>query len=124
MAKLDPFFGPHSGDLKIWVRNFPVGTGAFGDFSDFQATFDGSYSAFGKKGTFDIAFALTDKNPGAQSGPCTITLNGKTDNAATYQVNGGKLTITTTLNTVPIAVYTSEGGTQVDNISGLSIWIG
>jgi hypothetical protein len=124
MAKLDPYFGPHTGNQKIWVGFFSVGTGTFTQFSDFQAAFDGSYSAFGQSGTFDIQLALTDKNAGAQSGPCTITLNGKTDNAATYQADSEKLTITTTLNAEPIDIYTKQNGTQVDNISGHNLWIG
>ena len=61
---------------------------------------------------------------GAQSGPCTLTLNGKTDKAATYQADSSKLTITTTLNAEPIDIYTKQSGTQVDNISGHNLWIG
>jgi hypothetical protein len=124
MAKLDSYFGPHAGKQKIYVGIFSVGNGTFKQFSDFDATFDGSYSAFGQSGTFDIQLALSDKNPGAQSGPCTITLNGKTDSAAKYQAHSGKLTITTALNAVPIDIYTSQGGTQVDHISGHNLWIG
>jgi hypothetical protein len=124
MAKLDSYFGPHTGNQKIWVGIFSVGTGTFKQFSDFKTTFDGSYNAFGQSGTFDIQLALTDNNAGAQSGPCTITLNGKTDKAATYQADSSKLTITTTLNAEPIDIYTKQNGTQVDNISGHNLWIG
>jgi hypothetical protein len=124
MAKLNPYFGTHAGDLKIYVGVFPVGKGAFTQFGDFTATFDGSYQAFGQSGTFDIQLMLSDKNPSAPSGPCAITLNGKTDDAAKYQAASDKLTITTALNDKPIAIHVSEGGTQVDNISGHNLWIG
>jgi hypothetical protein len=53
-----------------------------------------------------------------------VTFNGQTDNAATYQVNGHKLTFKTTLNPVSIDVHASQGGTQVDNVSGHNLWIG
>ncbi len=124
MAKLDPYFGPHAGSLKIYVGIFSIGTGDFTAFSDFQAAFAGSYSAFGQSGTFAIAIGLTDQNPASTSGACQVTLNGKSDSAAKYQVNAQKLTITTALNDAPLDIYTNQNGTQVDNISGHSIWIG
>jgi hypothetical protein len=124
MAKLDSYFGPHAGNLKIYVGFFSVGQGAFKHFDQFEAAFNGSYNAFGQSGTFDIQLALTDKNPAAQNGPCTITLNGKTDNAAKYDASNGKLAITTALNPAPIDIYMSQNGTQVDEISGHNLWIG
>jgi hypothetical protein len=78
----------------------------------------------GYSGTFKIAVDLSDQNPTSTTGPCQVTLNDKTDNAATYQVNGQKLIVTTTLNTSPLDIYQGENGTQVDNISGHNIWIG
>jgi hypothetical protein len=78
----------------------------------------------GQSGTFAIAVALTDQNPANASGPCTVTLNGKTDSAAKYQTNGPKLTITTTLNDAPLDIFSGEGGTQINNISDHNIWIG
>jgi len=124
MAQLDPYFGHHAGNLKIYVGIFDVGKGTFPAFAQFDATFDGSYSAFGQSGTFDIKLLLTDKDAGATKGPCTITLNGKTDSAATYDADGTTLTITTTLNDAPIQIYRSQNGTQVDAISGHNLWIG
>jgi len=124
MAQLDPYFGPHTGELKIYVGIFPVGQGSFPDFAQFQASFDGSYSAFGQSGTFDIKLLLSDKNAGAAKGPCAITLNGKTDGAAQYQADNEKLTIATVLNDTPIVIYRSQNGTQVDGISGHNLWIG
>jgi hypothetical protein len=124
MAKLGGFFGPHDGELKIYLGDFDIGSGAFGAFSDFAAKFAGSYDALGQSGTFTINVALTDQNPTSTSGPCTITLNDKTDSAAKYQANGQKLTVTTTLNDAPFDIYPSQNGTQIDNISDHNIWIG
>jgi len=124
MAKLDAYFGPHAGSLKIYVGIFSVGQGSFPSFGQFETTFDGSYSAFGQSGTFDIKVLLTDKNAGATNGPCSITLNGKTDASAQYQADGSKLSIKTALNATPIEIYRSQGGTQVDGVSGHNLWIG
>jgi hypothetical protein len=124
MAKLGGFFGPHSGALRIFLGIFDVGSGTFGTFSDFNASFAGSYSALGQHGTFTLGVALTDQNPTSTSGPCTLTLNDKTDNAATYQTNGSKITITTTLNATPLDVYPSQSGTQIDNVSNHNVWVG
>jgi hypothetical protein len=124
MAKLNTYFGPHAGNLKIYVGIFSVGQGTFTHFDEFAAAFNGSYNAFGQNGTFDIKLALSDRNAAAQSGPCTITLNGKTDNAARYDATNGKLVITTALNPDPIDIYVSQNGTQVDEISGHNLWIG
>jgi hypothetical protein len=124
MTTLVPFFGPHTGPMKIWVGIFEVGKGNFPTFGNYQAQFAGSYSAFGHSGTFKIGVTLTDQNTASASGPCHVTLNSKTDNAATYQVNAAKLVVTTTLNDAPLEIYPSQNGTQVDNISGHNIWIG
>ena len=124
MAKLDPFFGPHAGALQIYVASFPVGTGNFTAFGDYQADFTGSYSFLFQSGTVTIAIGLTDQNPTSTSGPCKISLNDKTDAAATYQVIGQRLRINTPLNDLPIDVYVNNNGTQVDNVSGHNIWIG
>jgi hypothetical protein len=120
---LTQFFGDHTGTLKIYVAIFPVGWGSFTSFTADQATFSGSYNAFGQSGTFTISVqSLTAQS--ASSGTCKLTLNGTTDNAAKYQVNGSKLTLTTTLNSTPVDIYPSQGGTQVDGISGHNLWIG
>ena len=124
MAKLGTYFGTHDGDMKLYVGMFQVGSGRFNAFSDFQSEFAGTYSAFGQAGQFTIDVRLTDSSATNTSGPCTIVLNGATDAAARYQVNGQKLTIATTLNNAPIDIYVKQGGTQVDDISGHNLWIG
>jgi hypothetical protein len=123
MATLNPYFGPHAGSLTISVGFFQIGSGSFTAFSDFQANFAGSYSVVGHDGSFTLAIGLTDQNPASASGPCKITLSDKTDAAATYKVNGSKLTITTSLIDTPIDVYVQDNGTQIDNIQGQSISI-
>ena len=124
MATLDPYFGPHSGPMRIFVSIFKVGSGDFSNFGDFAAGFNGNYQFMGQSGTVTLAVKLTDDNPDSQSGPCQVTLNDKSDNAASYQVNGEKLTLTTSLNDTPIDAYQSQGGTQIDNVSGHNLWIG
>ena len=124
MAKLGGYFGPHSGTLNIYVGMFDIGSGTFGTFADFHANFAGSYDFMGESGKVALGIALTDQSPASASGPCTVTLNDKTDSAAKYQTNGQKLTIATTLNDAPLDVYPSQGGTQIDNISGHNLWIG
>ena len=42
----------------------------------------------------------------------------------TTEVSGNKLILTTTLNPTPVSVYTSQGGTQFDGVSGHNLWIG
>ncbi|HEX4410751.1 MAG TPA: hypothetical protein VH206_18425 [Xanthobacteraceae bacterium] len=124
MAKLKTYFGPHAGDMKIYLGFFQVGSGSFSFFSDYQSQFSGTYSALGNSGTFAITLNLTDQDAASTSGPCHIMLNAQTDNAATYAVDGDKLSVTTTLNDAPLEIYQSQNGTQVDNISNHNIWIG
>jgi hypothetical protein len=120
---LTQFFGGHSGTLSIYVGVFSVGSGNFTTFTAAQATFSGSYNAFGQSGAFTISVEpLTAQSN--SSGTCKLTLNATTDNAATYQINGNKLTVATTLNRTPVDIYPSQGGTQIDGISGHNLWIG
>ena len=124
MAKLSPFFGPHDGKLRIFVKVFSVGSRTFKSFEDFRAAFGGSFKAFGQSGTFDLSIRLSDGDTSAKSGPCELALNDKTDNNATYQVSGKKLTLTTKLNDTPIEFFPAQGGTQVNGVSGHNLWIG
>ena len=124
MARLGQFFGPHTGTLKIYLAHFPVGSGNFTPFSDYSVEFTGSYSTIFASGNFTIAVTLTDQSAANSSGPCRLTLNEQTDSAASYSVSAQKLTVTTSLNNTPFDIYISQGGTQVDNVSGHNIWIG
>jgi hypothetical protein len=124
MATLPPFFGNHTGMLKIYVSVFAVGSGNFAIFDNEQVKFAGSYTFFTQDGAIALGLKLTDNNPAATTGTCAITLNSQTDNAATYQVVGEKLSITTTLNDGAVQVYSSQNGTQIDGVSGHNVWIG
>jgi hypothetical protein len=126
MATLGPFAGPHQGNLRIWAQILLayVGNGRFTYFEDYRAEFQGSYQVFSQSGNITIGVELSDRNPTAASGQCVVSLNGKTDNAASYQANGNKLTITTALNNTGIDMYSYENGTQFDNVSGHNFWIG
>ncbi len=108
MAKIAPYFGPHSGPLKIWLGIFQIGSGNFTAFSDFQADFAGTYSALGHSGRFAIKIALTDQNTASTSGACHIVLNGRTDNTATYEADGAKLTVKTVLNDTPLTFMSAR----------------
>ena len=110
--------------MRIFVKVFSVGSGTFKSFEDFRAAFGGSYKAFGKSGTFDLSIRLSDGDTSAKSGPCELALNDKADNNATYQDSGKKLILTTKLNDTPIEFFPAQGGTQVDGVSGHSLWIG
>jgi hypothetical protein len=126
MTGLSVFFGSHAGVLKIYVGLFQVGSGAFTVFNDSEVDFSGSYQAFGQAGTFSIRIQLqtTNGSLAANAGTCAVTLNAKTDPGAKYQIDSSTLTIRTTLNDIPVAVHASQGGTEIDGISGHNLWIG
>ena len=124
IASLGSYFGNHAGDMAIWVAPFRVGKGRFQTFTDFQAAFTGSYAFLGQHGTLAITVKLTDEKPEQSTGPCQLTLNDKTDDAAKYSIVGQKIVLTTKLNATPVDIYKNQGGTQIDNISNHNVWIG
>lgn len=123
MVGLDQFFGTHTGDLKIYLGLFKVGSGSFTSFNSNLAAFSGSYNAFGSSGTFTIEVQLLHAQ-NAPSGTCRVTLNNSTDASAAYTVAGDKFSLQTNLNPTPIDIYVSQGGTQLDGVSGHNLWIG
>src|SRR5271169_5271217 len=56
----------------------------------FHFAASGSYNALGRSGTFDLRLDLTDEDPAAPSGPCTVTNAGRTFNG-TYTRNGSEI---------------------------------
>jgi hypothetical protein len=120
---LAQYFGTHTGNLKIYVGPFQVGSGSFTSFGPTLAGFAGSYDAFGNSGSFAIAIQLLNVQ-NASSGSCKVTLNNSMDDSATYAVVGSKLTFQTALNPTPVNIYVNQGGTQIDGISGHNLWIG
>lgn len=123
MVGLDQYFGTHTGDLKIYLGLFKVGSGSFSSFNSTLAAFTGSYNAFGSSGTFTIAIQLLHAQ-NASSGTCKVTLNNSTDASAAYSISGNKFSLQTNLNPTPIDIYVSQGGTQFDGVSGHNLWIG
>ncbi len=124
MTTLDPYFGTRTGELKIYMGFFEVGSGRFKAFTSLQAEFMGSYTVLGYSGTVAIALKLGGRKRASASGPCRLSLNDRTDDAARYQVNGEKLRLVTELNESPIDIYVHRGGTQIDNVLGYNLWIG
>jgi hypothetical protein len=123
MAGLGQYFGTHTGNLKIYVGLFQVGSGSFTSFNPTLAAFTGSYDAFGNSGTFTIAIQLLNAQ-NASSGSCKVTLNDRTDTGAAYSIAGNKFSLQTDLNPTRIVIYASQGGTQFDGVSGHNLWIG
>lgn len=123
MVGLDQYFGTHTGNLKIYVGLFKVGSGSFTSFNSNLAAFTGSYNAFGSSGSFTIAVQLLHAQNGS-SGTCKVTLNNSTDTSAAYTAAGAKFSLQTNLNSTPIDIYVSQGGTQFDGVSGHNLWIG
>jgi N-acetylmuramoyl-L-alanine amidase len=124
VATLDPFFGTHDGDLKVYVSGFPIGEGTFQSFTHFKANFLGSYRTFFQVNPLHLVINLTDQKADAASGPCEIGVNNDVDSTATYHASAEKITFQTKLAPSPIDVYRSQGGTQIDGINGHNAWIG
>ena len=97
MATLDPPFG----GLKLGAHSLQLGLLGWHDAGkctiarndEFHFAASGSYSVFGKSGTFDFTMTLTDENPNATSGPCTVTNAGQTLEG-TYTRVGSAITFT------------------------------
>ena len=134
MATLPPFFasGTTTGsnekiEVKIIIWD-NVGSGSFTSFSTFQATFQGQIDSIFFKGSLNISLELTDQNPGASSGPASITVNGLSDGSATYQVNSNQISVNATLGgkSETITFYAGDGGTYIGLTGALSqsIWLG
>jgi hypothetical protein len=82
MATLHPPFSglkPGKHDLQVSMLGWhTVGSCSITVNDEYRFAASGSYDALGHKGTFDIALTLTDKDPNATSGPCTVTTAGQT----------------------------------------------
>ncbi|MBV9232560.1 MAG: hypothetical protein JO030_00845 [Candidatus Eremiobacteraeota bacterium] len=97
MATLDPPFG----GLKTGTHALQIGMLGWHDVGscnitrndDYHFAAKGSYDVFGKSGTFDFTMTLTDQNPAATSGPCTVTNAGQTLQG-TYTRVGSAITFT------------------------------
>lgn len=75
-----PFDGLSTGkhDLQVSLLGWhTVGTCVVTVNEPFHFAASGNYDALGHKGTFDLRLDLTDEDPAAPSGPCTITNAGQ-----------------------------------------------
>ncbi len=94
MATLHPPFSglkPGKHTLQVSLLGWhTVGSCSITANDEFHFAASGSYDALGHKGTFDIALTLTDKNPDATSGPCTVTYAGQTI-TGTYSKSGSTI---------------------------------
>ncbi len=82
MATLDSIFGGlklGQHDLQVsllgWHR---VGSCTITINEQFEFAASGSYDVMGRSGSFSINLKLTDRNPAATSGPCSVTNGGRT----------------------------------------------
>jgi hypothetical protein len=121
MATLPPYFGPGTDGQTVKIEAHllawpTVGTGRFTAFSEYSASFTGTYKIVTYSGDVSLSITLTDQNPGATSGPATMVVNGKTDTNARYSVSGNALTVTTTAlgNPGTFKIYSGDGGTYVE----------
>ncbi len=97
MATLDPPFaglgvGKHALQIALlgWHN---VGSCTITRNDEYHFAANGKYNVLGKSGTFDFTMTLTDENPTASSGPCTITNAGQTLEG-TYTRIGSAITFT------------------------------
>lgn len=117
MATLDSVFGGlkmGNHDLEVsflgWHR---VGSCTITVNSQYEFAATGSYSAMGRSGNFGIDLKLTDQNPTATSGPCTVTNAGQTL-VGTYSKSGSTIsfsdndhTVTATLDSANVVLQVS-----------------
>jgi hypothetical protein len=99
MATLTPFYGQGTTTgTKVTIYDkadvigfTDVGSGEFVAFAPYSAQFQGHVAV---KGDIGSLVTLTDADPSATSGPCSVEINGGSDGDATYAVDGQKLVIT------------------------------
>ncbi len=80
----------------------------------FHFAASGNYNVLGRKGTFDLRLDLTDENPAAPSGSCTVTNAGQSFNG-TYTRSGAEISFTTGESSVTIS---PDGQNVILQVSG------
>jgi hypothetical protein len=128
MARLNNFFGSleYNHTYTVLLRiGTSIGTCTYPDFNDFHVHCKGhaQFAFFG--GDFDVTITLTDRNPNASSGPCTVVANGSTDTNAAYKVNGSTIEISTELLGGGSFTFSREGTTTHIGVPGVKpdLWI-
>jgi hypothetical protein len=81
---------------------------------DFEFAASGSYSVMGRSGTFDISLKLTDEDPSAVSGACSITNGGQTL-AGKYTKTGSVLTFSAKQHSITAS---TDSGNVILQLSG------
>jgi hypothetical protein len=119
MATLSALFGQltlgkHNLQVSVLLGWKTVGTCNVTANSPFEFAATGTYNVLGRSGPFDIALKLTDQNPGAAAGPCTITNAGQSLDG-TYTMDGASVTFSDGQHSV---VASSDAGGVVLAISG------
>lgn len=86
-------------ELHVWPAWPSFGRGRFLQLDPYQASFSGEVDIpLVYRGPVNVSFDLTDRDPTSAIGPCKITVNGRTDYNATYQVEGSKLVFNATID--------------------------
>jgi hypothetical protein len=118
MATLDSIFGGlklGQHDLQVsllgWHR---VGSCTITVNGPFEFAASGSYNAMGHSGTFAIDLKLTDKNPSAVGGPCSVTNGGQTL-TGTYTKNGSTITLSDSSHSVSASL---DSGNVILQVTG------
>lgn len=112
--------GTHAGSKEnIWVQIvffFNVGSGQVSEFDSFTLGLQGRIDTAFFKGDLNIRAELTDHNPGAASGPCSVSVNGACDNHAVYRLDGSHLVLDCNFGGVrqSIAVGQIYNGSQTE----------
>ena len=115
MATTQPFLGSKAktgakaeikkDELGVWVE---IGTGTWTTVSDYNVVFDGSVADVAD---INLNVSLTDQDPGPQSGPCAVDINGSSA-TGTYAVSGDQLILTFDMSGkhVTLKVYRVDKG--------------
>lgn len=110
-------------DPVVWRTR---GAGQYTEVGDFLVSFtgDATLDCFG--GAFSVTVQLTDGNPGATSGPASVSFNGNVDSGATYEVTDDGAQLQVTSSVLPGSPWVLESwreGTWV-GAANADLWIG
>jgi hypothetical protein len=98
--------GQHDLQVSFFLGWHKVGTCSIQTNSQYEFSASGNYSVLGHNGNFNVDLKLTDKNPSATSGPCTVTNAGQTT-VGTYQSTGTSIVFSGDGHTVTVSADAS-----------------
>ena len=92
-----------------------VGSGTFTVFDEFNVSFLGQIDTTLYTGPMKLILSLTDKDPGAQQGPATLSVYGSDDPSAKYQITSNQLVIHARLKgkSMRFSIHPGDGGTYL-----------